>query len=252
MLYGDDLVILAESFKGLLIKMAVWKNGLESKVLKVNMEKTKVMISGRDLHTLQTSGKYACAVCKKGVENSIFCTGCSFWVHKKSSDIPGRLVENPDFRCRRRLGNVRAIDWRLCVEVQFADEKLNVVNNFVYLGDRVCPDGGCELVTIKRCRSACKKFREFLSLLTCKAISLSTRVQMYNSCQRDDALFIRIWTLRQEDKKRLERSKKAMLLWSCNIKKEQRVNIKSFFSRFKLKNLKALLRCNRLRWFGHV
>ena len=31
------------------------------------MAKTKVMISGRDLHTLQTSGKYPCAVCKKTV-----------------------------------------------------------------------------------------------------------------------------------------------------------------------------------------
>ena len=31
------------------------------------MGKTKVMISGREFHTLQTSGKYPCAVCKKTV-----------------------------------------------------------------------------------------------------------------------------------------------------------------------------------------
>ena len=79
----EMLVILAETFEGLLTKMAVSKNGLESKGLKVNMGKTKVMISGRDLHTLQTSGKYPCAVCRKGVRKySIFCNGCSFWVHK--------------------------------------------------------------------------------------------------------------------------------------------------------------------------
>ena len=54
MLYADDLVILAKTFEGLMTKMAVWKNGLETKGLKVNMGKTKVMISGRDLHTLQT------------------------------------------------------------------------------------------------------------------------------------------------------------------------------------------------------
>ena len=113
MLYADGLVILAETFEGIMTKMAVWKNGLESKGLKVNMGKTKVMISGRDLHTLQTSGKYPCALCRKGVgKNSIFCSGCSFWVHKKCSDIPGRLVEDPDFRCRRYLGNARAIDGR--------------------------------------------------------------------------------------------------------------------------------------------
>ena len=76
-----------------------------------------------------------------------------FWAHKKRSDIPGRLVKGPDFRCRRCLGNARAIDGRPCVEVQLADGKLGVVDNFVYIGDCICPGGGCELATIKRCRS---------------------------------------------------------------------------------------------------
>ena len=31
MLNADDLVILAETFEALITKMAVWKNGLESK-----------------------------------------------------------------------------------------------------------------------------------------------------------------------------------------------------------------------------
>ena len=152
MLYADDLVILTETFEGPITKMEVLKNGPESKGLKLNMGKTKIMISGRDLHTLQTSGKYPCAVCRKGVgKNSIFCSGCSFWVHKKCSSIPGRLVEDPDFRCRRCLGNARAINGRPCVEAQLADGKLDVVDNFVYLGDCICPGGACELATIKRC-----------------------------------------------------------------------------------------------------
>ena len=125
MLYADGLVILAEMFESLMTKMAVWINGLESKGLKVNMGKTKVMILGRDLHTLQTSGKYPSAVCSR----------CLFWVHKRCSDIPGRLVEDPDFRCRRCLGNAWVIDGRPCVELQLADGKLDVVDSFVYLGD---------------------------------------------------------------------------------------------------------------------
>ena len=43
MLYADDLVILAETFEGLMTKIAVWKNGLESKRLKLNTGKTKVI-----------------------------------------------------------------------------------------------------------------------------------------------------------------------------------------------------------------
>ena len=85
MLRVDDLVILAETSGGLMTKMVVWKDGLESKGLKMNMGNTRVKISGRDLYT--------CAVCRKGVrKNSIFCSICSFQVHSKCSDISRRLV----------------------------------------------------------------------------------------------------------------------------------------------------------------
>ena len=59
----------------------------------------------------------------------------------KSVDIPGRLVEDRDLRCRRCVGNAQAI---------------------LYLGDCICPGGGCELATLKRCCFAWGKFREFL------------------------------------------------------------------------------------------
>ena len=55
-----------------------------------------------------------------------------------------------------------------------AEGKLDVVDNFVYLGDCICPVGGCELATIKRCCFAWAKFRELLPSLTRKAISLNT------------------------------------------------------------------------------
>ena len=127
-------------------------------------------------------------------------------------------MRDPDFICRRCLGNVRAIDRRPYVEVQLAAYKLDVVDNFVYLGDCICPGGGCELATIKRCHSAWEKFRELLPLLTCKAVSLNTRGQMYNSCVRGVTLYSsECWTLKKEHKKRLECSERAMLLWMCNI-----------------------------------
>ena len=122
---------------------------------------SKVMISGRDFHTLQTSGKYSCAVCRKGVgSNSIFWSGCLPCVHKKCSDIPGRLVEDPDIRCDRCLGNARPINGRPCVEVHRADGKIDVVTNFVYLGDCICPGGGCKFNTVMRYHSVWGKSRE--------------------------------------------------------------------------------------------
>ena len=43
------------------------------------------------------------------------------------------------------------------------------------------------------------------------------------------------WALRQERKKRLERSERAILLWMCNIKKKQCVSTNSLLSQLKLK-----------------
>ena len=69
---------------------------------------------------------------------------------KKCSDINGRLdPEDPDFRCRRCLGNAQATEGRPCLEVQLADCKLDVVDNSVYFGDCICPGKGCELATVK-------------------------------------------------------------------------------------------------------
>ena len=147
MLYAEDLVILAETFEDLMTKIAAWKNGLESMGLMINMNKTRFMTSSRNLHILQTFVKHPCAVCRKGVGmNSTFCSGCSFWVQKKCSYVPSRLVQDSDFRCRRGLGSAQAIDGRPCVQVQLADGKPGVVDNFVYLGDCFCLSGGCEPV----------------------------------------------------------------------------------------------------------
>ena len=45
LLYADDLVVIAES-QELITKLTRWKDGVQSKGLKMNMNKTKVMTSG--------------------------------------------------------------------------------------------------------------------------------------------------------------------------------------------------------------
>ena len=71
---------------------------MEAKGLTVNMRKANTMVSGVDLQTLKDSGKYPCSVCRKGVDsNSIYCTGCLHWVHKKCSGVIGRLNLIPDY-----------------------------------------------------------------------------------------------------------------------------------------------------------
>ena len=58
LLFADDLVIVDTSLEKLIERVLEWKNGLESKGLRVNMSKTKFMAYGLDLGVLHSSGKY--------------------------------------------------------------------------------------------------------------------------------------------------------------------------------------------------
>ena len=145
-------MISAETEEGLKMKLNKWKTEMEAKGLRVNMGKTKIMVSGVNLQTLKDSGEYPCSVCRKGVgSNSIYCAGCSHWVHKKCSGVTGSLKSNPDYRCSRCKGTARPIDRRPHNEwLLMQDKKLDVVDSFCYLGDTIGAGGGCDLSVITR------------------------------------------------------------------------------------------------------
>jgi hypothetical protein len=56
LLYADDLVAIADSLEGLLVKVQTWKSGMEKMGLQVNMGKTKIMVSGANLGLLKRLG----------------------------------------------------------------------------------------------------------------------------------------------------------------------------------------------------
>jgi len=59
-----------------------------SKGMRVNMNKTKVMINGKRQKVRQKAVRWPCGVCSKGDgSNSLQCTRCQKWVHKKCSGI---------------------------------------------------------------------------------------------------------------------------------------------------------------------
>ena len=93
LLYADDMVLLAESVDELLEKLKTWKQALEKKGMKVNVGKTKWMLSGEDT-VLISNSKWPCGVCGKGVgSNSILCIGCKKWIHQKCSGIKGSIAK---------------------------------------------------------------------------------------------------------------------------------------------------------------
>ena len=105
--YADDLVIIAETLCELLEKFRLWKANLESKGLRVNVDKTKILVSAHNAPKPVDGSKFPCGVCNKGVGiNSIKCLACGFWVHKRCSNIKGPLKPDTDFKCKKCRGEV--------------------------------------------------------------------------------------------------------------------------------------------------
>ena len=254
LLYADDLVIMDESLEGLQHKVQMWKSGMEEKGLRVNMGKTKVMISGPQLNVLKKSGKHPCAVCLTGTgNNSILCNSCSCWVHKKCSGLSGPLRPDPNYTCPRCSGFARPIDGRPLQEISLGEDKLEVVADFCYLGDVISAGGGCELATITRCKIAWRKFRELIPILTNRHLPLITRGRVYSTCVRSAMLHgSETWAISAGSTNRLRRNDHAMIRWLCGVKPENDTNHQALLDKLSLKEITAVLRANRLRWFGHV
>ena len=84
--------MIAETEKELIRRLNEWKDNLQSKGMRVNMDKTKVTISGERQMVRQKDVRWPCGVCSKGVgSNSIQCSSCPKWVHKKCSGIKGSM-----------------------------------------------------------------------------------------------------------------------------------------------------------------
>ena len=138
--------------------------------------------------------------------NSIFCNGCKYWVHKKCSGLKP-LTKDPDYRCTRCRGTARPLDGRPQKEVQVGPDKLEVVASFCYLGDMLSAEGGCELSTITRVKTAWKKFKDLLPVLSSHHLSFKTCGRVYSSCVQSAMLHAsETWPLTKPNLQCLQRN----------------------------------------------
>ena len=153
------------------------------------------------------------------------------------------------------MGNARPIDGRPQNEVQVGPDKLEVVASFCYLGDMLSAGGGCETAVTTRVKTAWKKFRELLPVLTSRHLSYKTHGHVYSSCLRSAMLHAsETWPLTKTNLQRLQRNDRAMIRQICSIKPEDVATVRSseLLAKLELEDLDLILRERRLRWFGHV
>ena len=63
LLYADDLVVIAETEGDLITRLNEWKDNVENRGMRVNVNKTKVMISGEHQKQVQKTVRWPFAVC---------------------------------------------------------------------------------------------------------------------------------------------------------------------------------------------
>ena len=174
--------------------------------------------------------------------------GCKHWVHKKCNGLK-RLKNDPDYRCTRYQGTARPLDGRLQKEVQVGPDKLEVVASFCYLGDMLSATGGCELSTTTRVKTAWKKFKDLLPVLSSCHLSFKTRGCVYSSCVRSAMLYAsETWPLTKPNLQRLQRNDRAMIRQICNVMLQDIVTTRSneLLVRLGIEDLDLILKERRL------
>jgi len=253
LLYADDLVLIAETEEELLEKIKRWKHGLEEKGLKVNIGKTKVMLNTTKSAVKKDTGKYPCSVCRKGVgRNSIQCINCKTWVHKRCSEVKGKLKDITDFKCMRCMNTPKNDESKKNITLD-QDVVLDCVTEFCYLGDMLGCGGGAGNSSRVRVSCAWKKFRELSPILTRRGASLRLKGKIYCACVRSVMTYsTETWPMKNEDLNRLERAERMMVRHMCGVTLKNRKSSEELRNKLGVENISDVIRRGRLRWFGHV
>ena len=154
----DDLVLMGETMVELRENFDKWREAFKSKGMRVNLGKTKLMVSGIEEEAFDSKID-PCGVCGTRVmSNSVLCTACGKWVHARCTNKKKVAVYlNINFVCKKCRSMVKNFKGP-------ADEKLSdgveTISKFTYLGDRLNATGGCETAVTARSRIGWMKFRE--------------------------------------------------------------------------------------------
>ena len=150
------------------------------------------------------------------------------------------------------MGNACPIDGSPQSEVQVQTDKLEVVASFCYLGDILSAGGGCEIRVTTHVKTAWKKFRELLPVLTFPHLSYKTCGHVYSSWVQSPMLHAsETWQL---TKPNLQPNDRAMIRQICSIKPKDVATVRSskLLAKLEHEDLGLILRERRLRWFGLV
>ena len=111
---------------------------------------------------------------------------------------------------------------------------------------------GCELSTITCVKTAWKKFKELLPVLSSRHLSFKTCGRVYSSCVWNAMLHANeTWPLTKPNLQCLQQNDRAMIRQICNIKPQDIGTTRSneLLERLGIEDLDLILKERRLRWY---
>ena len=209
------------------------EKSIGSKGLKVNVGKTKMMVSGTEGEI--TSSKIDLfGVCGKRVgSNAVCCTQCMKWIHGRCTNMKKVTCSSArDFVCRRCTDVGDGTE----EPVEVLCDKVETVKGICYLRDRLNDSGGCETAVTSRVWIGWMKFRECGELLRGRRFSVRIKEMIYQSCVRSAMLHgSETLYLRESEMAILRRTERAMVRSMCGVKLVDRKNAEELMEMLGLK-----------------
>ena len=165
--------------------------------------------------------------------------------------MKGKLKQDENYICSRCSNPVP--DSTAVGDFSLDGASLEVVPTFTYLGDVIGDNGGCADAITGRIRSAWKKFSKHLPILTNKGILLKSRGKVFTAAVCGVLLHAsETWAVTVEDTSRIVRNDHTMIRWICSSKIMDKIPMQNLRRSLGIGAIDVVLRCSRLRWYGHL
>ena len=140
------------------------------------------------------------------------------------------------FRCIRNAVGYNDRHQILCPILLTSDHRVKswsdliswVIASVCYLDDMLSAGGGCKIKVTSHVKTACKRFRELLPVLTSRHLSYKTHGHVYSSCVGSAILQAsETWPLTKTNLQCLQSNDWAMIRQICSIKPDDVAMVRS-------------------------
>jgi len=135
-------------------------------------------------------------------------------------------MSNDGFQCPKCSNLVKKLEAKHVKGSLVMDTgvEFECVDRFCYLGDTLEAGGGAVLASSMRVRCAWNKFKDLSPILTARGATLKVKGKIYKACVQSVMVYgSETWSMKEEDKRRLERAERMMVRWMCGVSLKDRV-----------------------------